>query len=80
MTRALQALSEADEMREFVAEARAQRKTVVLDNAGNLIDQIKDDELRIFVECGACGRVQVTGPHFLLSVCPKCKEVYFKRI
>ena len=31
MTRALQALSEADEMREFVAEARAQRKDVVVE-------------------------------------------------
>jgi len=31
MTRALQALSEADEMREFVAEAHAQRKNVVLE-------------------------------------------------
>jgi hypothetical protein len=30
MTWALQALSEADEMREFVAEARRQQKTVVL--------------------------------------------------
>jgi hypothetical protein len=30
MTRALQALSEADEMREFVAEAHAQRKDVVV--------------------------------------------------
>lgn len=31
MTRALQALSEADEIREFVAEARAQRKDVVVE-------------------------------------------------
>jgi len=31
MTRALQALSEADEMREFVAEAHAQRKHVVVE-------------------------------------------------
>ena len=31
MTRALQALSEADEMREFVAEAHAQRKDVVVE-------------------------------------------------
>jgi hypothetical protein len=31
MTRALQALSEADEMREFVAEAHRQQKTVVLE-------------------------------------------------
>jgi hypothetical protein len=31
MTRALQALSEADEMREFVVEAHAQRKNVVLE-------------------------------------------------
>ena len=31
MTRALQALSEADEMRQFVAEAHAQRKDVVVE-------------------------------------------------
>jgi hypothetical protein len=31
MARALQALSEADEIREFVAEARQQRKSVVLE-------------------------------------------------
>ncbi len=31
MTRSLQALSEADEIREFVAEAHLQQKTVVLE-------------------------------------------------
>jgi len=31
MTRALQALSESEEMREFVAEAHQQRKTVILE-------------------------------------------------
>lgn len=31
MARALQLLSESDEMRQFVAEARAQHKTVVLE-------------------------------------------------
>jgi hypothetical protein len=31
MTRALQALTESDEMREFVAEAHAQRKHVVVE-------------------------------------------------
>jgi hypothetical protein len=73
MTRALQALTESEEMQQFVAEAHRQQKTVVLDNAGNLIDQIKDDELRIFVECGACVRVQVTGPlDFGILVWPTC--------
>ena len=63
MTRALQALSEADEIREFVAEARAQRKGVVVEGFQNrnglAHGQAGCEELLRWYEFGVTGEVHI---------------------
>jgi len=49
----------------------------MLDSFENLTKQIKD-ELRIIVVCESCGPVEVSGPPFVLSCCPKCKGTFAK--